>query len=455
MAKAADIKAPQPLSKGFDADDDGWLDRLVADEDESERATLWRLGSWAIAAVVALTLGLMSGQVPDGAQRAKIAEAKLASQAQRIEGLALETKQETRRIAAAVETLNSDRDRLFGRITAVEQGLDSVTGSIAKQAVTAKQADLVAEKPAERSIAPASAADAATPQSPAQSAPAQVAATAATEPPKDVSKDAPKDGSKDTPKDTPKAAAKEASKAASAQTAATPAAAAENIGKKADRSDSQRAAPPPAPNAETVAANAAPPTRAAAAQEADPAATTTVPKPEPGQQVASAPSTVITAAPLNPLPEDAVAAATEADVPVERTQFGLDIGGASSMAGLRALWSGVRKSHPSQFAALRPVLAIRQNRNGLGLQVRVIAGPIPDAAAAAQLCAILAADARECETAIFDGQRLLPDIDDMKKKPAAASKPPRRKPAEATSTTQPKQPADGKSSSLSSLLGVH
>jgi hypothetical protein len=455
MAKAADIKAPQPLSKGFDVDDDGWLDRLVADEDESERATLWRLGTWAIAAVVALTLGLMSGQVPDGAQRTKIAEAELASQAKRIEGLALETKQETRRIAAAVETLNADRDRLFGRITAVEQGLDSVTGSIAKQAVTAKQADLGAEKPAERSIGPASAADAVTPQLPAQSAPAQVAAPAATEPPKDVSKDAPKDGSKDTPKDTPKAAAKEASKAASAQTAATPAAAAENIGKKADRSDSPRAAPPPAANPETVATNPALPTQAATAQGADPAATTTVPKPEPGQQVASTPSTVITAAPLNPLPEDAVAAATEADVPVERTQFGLDIGGASSMAGLRALWSGVRKSHPSQFAALRPVLAIRQNHNGLGLQVRVIAGPIPDAAAAAQLCAILTADARECETAIFDGQRLLPDIDNTKKKPAAASKPSRRKPAEATSTTQPKQPADGRSSSLSSLLGVH
>jgi len=56
MAKAADNKAPQPLSKSFDADDEGWLDRLIGDEDASERATLWRLGTWAIAAVVALTL---------------------------------------------------------------------------------------------------------------------------------------------------------------------------------------------------------------------------------------------------------------------------------------------------------------------------------------------------------------------------------------------------------------
>ncbi len=118
MAKAADIKAVKPLSKSFDADDEGWLDQLIADEDEPERATLWRLGSWAIAAVVALTLGLMSGQVPDSAKRSAAAEAELATQAQRIEGLARDTRQETRRIAAAVETLNSDRDRLFGRMTA-------------------------------------------------------------------------------------------------------------------------------------------------------------------------------------------------------------------------------------------------------------------------------------------------------------------------------------------------
>src|SRR5579871_5814024 len=129
MAKAADVKAPKPLSDRYDAADDGWLDKLIADEDEPDRATLWRLGSWAIAAVVALTLGLMSGQVPDRAKRTDVAEAELASQNARIEDLARDTKQETRRIAAAVETLNSDRDRLFGRLTAVEQNLDSVTGS--------------------------------------------------------------------------------------------------------------------------------------------------------------------------------------------------------------------------------------------------------------------------------------------------------------------------------------
>ena len=449
MAKAADIKAVKPLSQSFDADDEGWLDQLIADEDEPERATLWRLGSWAIAAVVALTLGLMSGQVPDNAKRSYAAEAELASQAQRIEGLARDTRQETRRIAAAVETLNSDRDRLFGRMTAVEQSLDSVTGSIAKQA-TAKQAELAADKPVERSMAPASAVDTAASQPPS---PPPVAA-ATVEPPKDaLPKDVPKEIAKDTPKDLPKDLPRDLPKAANPQTAP----ASESTAKKADRSDSQRQIAPPAANPEIAAASSAPPAQGAAAQDADPTATTTVPKPAPGQQVAATPPAVITATPLNPLPEDAVAAATEADVPVERTQFGLDIGGASSMAGLRALWSGVRKAHPSQFAALRPVLAIRQNKNGFGLQVRVIAGPIPDAAAAANLCAMLAADNRGCETTIFDGQRLLPDADDATKKPVAAPKSPRRKQAdrEVPPAAQPRQPTGGKSSNLSSLLAVH
>ena len=448
MAKAADVKAIKPLSESFDADDEGWLDKLIADEDEPDRATLWRLGSWAIAAVVALTLGLMSGQVPDRAKRTDAAEAELASQNARIEDLARDTKQETRRIAAAVETLNSDRDRLFGRLTAVEQNLDSVTGSIARQATPPTATEATPDKPAERAMASA-------PPMPeiATSPSVLPAPTAAAEPPKDApAKDAPaKDAlSNDSSKDAPKPA--------SPQTAAAPSAApADSTARKADRSGSQRAAPPPAAatSSEANASSSPPAQQNPVAQDTDPATTTTVPKPAPGQQVAATPPTVITAAPLTPLPENEVAAAAEPEIPVERTQFGLDIGGASSMVGLRALWSGVRKSHPSQFAALRPVLAIRQNKNGFGLQVHVVAGPIPDAAAAAKLCAALAADNRQCETAIFDGQRLLPDTDEVKK-PATTPKAARHKQAqrEPSPPAPAPKPAGGKTSMLS-FIGGH
>jgi uncharacterized membrane-anchored protein YhcB (DUF1043 family) len=442
MAKAADVKAMKPLSESFDADDEGWLDKIIADEDEPDRNTLWRLGSWAIAAVVALTLGLMSGQLPDRARRSDVAQAELTSQAARIEDLARETKQETRRIAAAVDTLNSDRDRLFDRLTAVEQNLDSVTGSIARQAAPPTQSEAAPDKPVERAIAPAPvAADTAPAPQPAP------APTAAAEPPKDApAKDA---TLKEHPKDAPKPAS---AQGATAQSAA----AADSTAKKTDRSESQRTAAPTsaATNSDANASSSAPAQQSPVAQDFDPAATTTVPKAVPGQQVAATPPAVVTAAPLTPLPDNEVAAAAAPEIPVERTQFGLDIGGASSMVGLRALWSGVRKSHPSQFAALRPVLAIRQNKNGLGLQVHVVAGPIPDAAAAAKLCAALAADNRQCETAIFDGQRLLPDTDEVKK-PAATPKPARRKQAqrEPQPPAPAPQPAGGKSSVLSFIEG--
>jgi len=449
MAKAADVKAPKLLSESFDADDEGWLDKLIADEDEPERATLWRLGSWAIAAVVALTLGMMSGQLPDGAKRADVAEAEIATQAQQIAGLARDTKQETRRIAAALETLNTDRDRLFNRITAVEQNLDSVTGSIAKQATAARPPDPAPDKPAERAIA-AAAADTAPGQPAPAAAPPEAKPEAKQEPKKDpAARDAPKVASPQTAPVQP----------APAQTAAVQAAPPPDTSKKADkktdRSDGQRAAAPTTPADSGAAAANAAPAEIPATQEPDATSTTTVAKQATSAQAAPTSPMVITAAPLTPLPEEEVAAAAEPETPVDRTQFGLDLGGASSMSGLRALWSGVRKAHPSQFAALRPVLAIRPGKNGLGLQVHVVAGPIPDAAAAARLCAMLSADDRDCETALFDGQRLLPDVDDVKKKPAAAPRPARRKqarhePAPATPATPP---TDAKTSVLS-LLGV-
>src|SRR5437016_397730 len=131
-------------------DSDGWLDKFIADEDEPDRATLWRLGSWGIAALVALSAGLLAGEIPAGATKTQLATAELADQGHRLEGLTLEAQQETRRLAAAVDTLSRDRDRLFGRMSSLEQGLDSVTGSIPKQpaAVAPAVAATPADKPA-------------------------------------------------------------------------------------------------------------------------------------------------------------------------------------------------------------------------------------------------------------------------------------------------------------------
>ena len=110
---------------------------LFAEEDEFDRRALWRIGSWGAAAVGAVTLAVMSNQWSLGLRREQIAAADLARQALQIQSLTKESQNETRRLASAIETLDNDRDRLFSRVTVIEQGLDSVTGALAKQAAPA------------------------------------------------------------------------------------------------------------------------------------------------------------------------------------------------------------------------------------------------------------------------------------------------------------------------------
>jgi hypothetical protein len=57
---------------------------------------------------------------------------------------------------------------------------------------------------------------------------------------------------------------------------------------------------------------------------------------------------------------------------------------------------------------------IRESNTGLGMQLRLVAGPLDDAAAAAKICAGLIANERPCETAVYDGQRLAMKAEDPK-----------------------------------------
>ena len=96
------------------------------------------------------------------------------------------------------------------------------------------------------------------------------------------------------------------------------------------------------------------------------------------------------------------------------------------MNGLRALWRGLLKSRSNALlTALRPIIVIKEATGGLGMQLRLVAGPLNDAGAAARICAVLTENKRPCETAIFDGQRLSLKSDDP---PPTAAKPmPRRR----------------------------
>lgn len=367
------------MSDSFGTDDsDGWLGGLVADEDGLDRHTLWRLGLWGFAAVGALTLGIMVGQLPVNAQRTQVAASELAGRAKQVETSIHDNQLEARRLSAAIDTLNGDRDRLFSRLSSIEQNLDVVTGSIKK---------------AEEKLAPAPWPDGAAARI-IDTTPFAIAAPLSTPP------------------------------QATAQQPTTMAAIAPSEPVQA---------PPPAP---------------AAADPAAPAETSAVP---------ATPPSVIQAMPIpepHATPEEVDRTVDE--MPVAVANFGIDLGSANSINGLRALWRGLVKSHKAQLDGLRPLIAVHERRNGLGLQLRLIAGPIKDAAAVAQICAVLDNANRDCKTATFDGQRLSLAAEPEQKAAPAAARPP--KPRRSTRVQQPApevpQATTERQSTISSMLGI-
>jgi hypothetical protein len=409
----------------------GWLAGFLAEEDEFDRRTLWRLGSWGVGSVAAVVVALFANQSSLGVRRDQVAAANLMRQSQQIQWVAKESQSESRRLASAVDTLNSDRDRLYSRVTVLEQGLDTDTGSNARQsavatspapstspAPTAPESSTVFQTGAPPSLMapPSTASLGAAPVAPTASptaAPPPVAAPVATMAAATTiattSDTAPSDKipADKIPSDKP-------STVAALQPDKTLAASPSN----------SSAVVPPAPPVRpepTNKASAAAITAPAVATTAplmpsksimappDPAATKlTEPEPSANTAPASPPQTIANA-PAMTEPEAAPALPA---IAVQRTEFGVDLGGTNSVDGLRALWRGLLKYRANKaLTDLRPIIVVKERSYGLGMQLRLVAGPLNDAAAAAKLCATLTENDRSCETTVFDGQRLAVNSD--------------------------------------------
>jgi hypothetical protein len=85
--------------------------------------------------------------------------------------------------------------------------------------------------------------------------------------------------------------------------------------------------------------------------------------------------------------------------------FAIDIGGATTFEGLRALWNSVKGATADLFDDLHPMVAARENK-ARGVDLRLIVGPIASTEAATQMCATLLAARRYCQMTIFEGQPL-------------------------------------------------
>lgn len=162
------------------------------------------------------------------------------------------------------------------------------------------------------------------------------------------------------------------------------------------------------------------------------------------------PAKIVTAAPI-PEIVAGVDAAAEAIAPkLLRTEFGVDVGGANSVGGLRALWRGLLKSKSNApLTALRPIIVVKEGTGGLGMQLRLVAGPLHDAAAAAKICATLIESQRACETTVFDGQRLSLQSDEP---PAAAKPAPRKRNSAKPKPAPVEEPKKPEARSLSTLF---
>lgn len=413
----------------------GWLTRLLADEEELDNRAKWRLASWAAGSLGALVVAILASQTSLERRRDQVAAVDLARQSQQIQRLARESQSEATRLASAIDTLNADRDRLYSRLGSLEQNLDSVTGSIARTQPASKPpagndkalAASLPEIPVKDPTPPVASVDSRASQTPAA---AHAAAAPAASPPKRAAEAA--------------ALAAEPATPPPALAPAPPAAA------PAQASEAAPAKPEPSrPDKPVVAAIAAMPP-----QQALMAARSMLAPPDAGATKLNVPPTV--AAPAPPEPEPEIEAADQKPVAVPRTSFGVELGGANSVDGLRNLWRRMAKAH-KELNELRPIIMVKENASGG--QLRLVAGPLDDAAAAARLCAALGSADRSCETTVFDGQRL-------PLASSAASPPPRqprKRPPKVTATVPaepppapepPPTPPQPKPGPLSSILGI-
>jgi hypothetical protein len=375
----------------------GGLSGFLADEGTFDRRTLWRLGSWGLGAIAAITLAILANQTGNGLRKEAgvafrqdhAAAADLARQSQQLQSIAKASEREISRISSAIDTLNGDRDRLFARVTMLEQGLDSVTGSI-RQSATRDKTQQVSSREAAPDSLPV--------EPPLLPPPDFALRTTRLDPPRtSVASDSQSADGGSSGNVHPSAPA---SIGIAAETAAKPSSAKPSPAPKA-----VQAAPRPA----AVAGDEFAAAKSGSDETSSVTPATTKPnedrEPHTRNDAGSKDSQIVVAS-IPPVIQGPEASTSPIHVPVPHTDFGVDLGSANSIKGLRALWRSVLKSESKELASLHPIIVVKEHSNGIGMQLRLVAGPLSDAAAAARICAVLTENRRACETTVFEGQRL-------------------------------------------------
>jgi hypothetical protein len=133
-------------------------------------------------------------------------------------------------------------------------------------------------------------------------------------------------------------------------------------------------------------------------------------KPAPAQKAEAAPPETAapetTAAPAHeavPLPQVRVAALPPESTP-PKLEFGVALASSSNLDVLHLQWGALKANYGPLLTGLRPIAAREQR--GTTTYYRLVLGPLPNAAAAAKLCARLTAARAVCHAGKFTGDPL-------------------------------------------------
>jgi len=148
--------------------------------------------------------------------------------------------------------------------------------------------------------------------------------------------------------------------------------------------------PQPATAPAVGAASAAPPAKpapivAAPEVKADPVTTSSVPLPPERASAAQASAEAVTPA-------------------ANSNEFGLDLGGASTLDGVQQRWTAVKANFGPLLSGLHPLAAPERRQGKTGY--RLVVGPLPNSPAAAGLCAHFNAAHTACRAVKFEGDQI-------------------------------------------------
>ena len=141
-------------------------------------------------------------------------------------------------------------------------------------------------------------------------------------------------------------------------------------------------------------------------------------QPQPSIAPAMASATPVTAAPEAktdsvitssvPLPPARAAAAQASAGPepaASTNEFGLDLGGASTLDGVQQRWTTVKANFGPLLSNLHPLAAPERRQGKTGY--RLVVGPLPNSPAATGLCAHFNAAHTPCRAVKFEGEQIV------------------------------------------------